>query len=158
MPTKTPTKYNPTYRWGTLIGTMPTALRVAARKGDKQLNNRPLDIVHNHEARRPVIKYQGYCRTAPGYHLFACVQTSDPPRRKVNLIEFQAGVFTSDSKAGQGGCSMRHCPGSAVQMNEVGKQAYCEKCVQRVTGNVPCQWTAIEACLRHDCPICRDFA
>lgn len=153
----TPTKHDPTYRWGTLDGVMPTTLRIAARKGDKQLNNRPLDIVHNHEERRPRIMYRGYSRTAPDYHLFTCLQKSDPPRRKVKLVKFQANAFTSESKAGQGGCSMRNCPGSAVRMNRTGKQAFCEKCVQRVTGNIPCQWSAIEGCTGQECSICKEF-
>ena len=152
-----PPKHDPKYRWGTLDGYMPTSLRIAARKGDKQLNNRPLDIVHNHEVRRPHIAYRGYSRKAPNYHLFTCLQKSDPPRRKVRLVGFKASTFTLESKAGQGGCSMRNCPGNAVRMNKTGKQAFCEKCVKRVTGNAPCQWSAIETCQGASCPICEEY-
>lgn len=136
------------YRWGSLSGSMPGQLRAAARRGESGLNNRPLDIVHNHDIRNPKVRYEGFSKTAPDHHLFKCYAKSDPPQKPVKLIAFQLDAFVRDSKAGHGGCSMRLCPGQAVYMRPKGKQAYCEKCAHRVTGNLPCQWTSIEICRR----------
>ncbi len=153
--------------WGSLTGAMPTAIKRMTMRGDRSLNNRPLDIVHNHKTRKPIIRYAGYSKTAPQYHLFQCVQVSDPPRKRVTLVKFDGARFTSDSKAGHGGCSMRHCPGEAVTMNPQGKQAYCARCAQRVTGQVPCSWTSILGCTQRmgldqkphptPCPVCAQF-
>lgn len=152
--------------WGTLTGAIPSNVKYQALQGDRSLNNRPLDIVHNHEVRPARILRRGYSETAPDYHLYQCLQKSDPPQRKVKLVEFKASRFSPESKAGQGGCSMRNCPGQAVQMNKEGKRAFCERCLQRVTGNVPCKWTSITLCRnRHQlnegpygkpCSICRE--
>ncbi len=145
---------------------MPRVLRVAARKGERGLNNRPLDVVHNHDIRPPHIKYVGFSnKTNDNDHLFVCQQKSDPPRKILHLVTFSSEAFTHDSKAGRGGCSMRLCPGEAVQMSTTSRrQAFCVKCVQRMTGNAPCQWTQIEPCRRKlkintepygkDCPVC----
>ncbi len=152
----------PDFTWGSLDGVLPIVLRKAVRRGERGLNNRPLDVVHNHDIRRPVIRYVGHSKKNPNEHLFICVQTSDPPRKKLTLVAFRAHTFMLESKAGRGGCSMRLCPGDAVQMSLSGRrQAFCAKCVQRVTGNAPCQWTQIELCRMKlklgECRICEKF-
>ncbi len=154
-------------RWGTMMGPIPQDVKRRALRGDRQLNNRPLDIIHNHARGRGRVKYAGYCQNAPMYHLFRCVALSDPPRRKVVLKTFDQRRFTTESKAGRGGCSMRNCPGEAVLMGEKATQAYCERCAQRVQGKLPCSWTSILPCHRvmgldigpygKPCPTCTGF-
>lgn len=126
-----------------------------------------LDVLHRH-ARAPRVVYAGFSQTAPEYHLFRCVATSEPPRnRHVALKPFDRRRFTSDSKAGQGGCSMRGCLGDAEEMNEEETDAYCGRCAGRVRGLIPCHWTTITPCTRRlgleawpygkPCPTCVPF-
>jgi len=149
------------------MGPIPQDIRRRALRGDRQLNNRPSGIIHNHERGTGRIVYGGYCPTAPMYHLFRCTALSTPPRRKVVLKAFNHRVFTAESKAGRGGCSMRLCPGEAILMDEKGTQAYCERCARRAQGRLPCTWTSVLACDRvmgldtgpygTPCPTCRNF-
>ena len=143
-----PERIDKSRRWGTMMGPIPADIRRRALRGDRQLNNRPLYIVHNHEIGKARIQYAGYCPTAPTYHIFLCVALSDPPRRKIKLTKFDITVFTTDSKAGKGGCSMRFCPGEAVMMSVKENRAYCERCTRLVRGTLPCSWTSIHLCER----------
>jgi hypothetical protein len=133
---------------------------------EKQLNNRPLNIIHNHE-RGGVIQYMGFSSKSPAHHLFKCFAFSEPPRKPVVLKDFDRRCFTRESKAGQGGCSNRNCPGEAEFMNPEATQAYCALCAQRVRGIIPCSWTSIILCNKRwgndrppygkPCPTCRAF-
>jgi hypothetical protein len=152
-------------RWG-VQGSFPKRSRRFAAGGYGHLNNRPPNVVHNHESGARIV-YVGFSETAPDHHLFRCVAHSDPPRRQVQLKPFDQRGFTSESKAGRGGCSMRDCPGNAVEMDEDETQAYCEHCATRVRGIVPCSWTSIEPCYTgwgldkpphgRPCPTCTAF-
>jgi hypothetical protein len=126
-----------------------------------KLNNRPPDLMHNHEHGKGRIVYAGFSEKAPMYHLFRCEAFSDPPRRQVELKPFQQWAFTPESKAGRGGCSLRHCPGEAVEMNKSETTAYCTHCAQRVRDIVPCPWASIALCAHRwvgqSCATCATF-
>ncbi|KKN83806.1 hypothetical protein LCGC14_0294590 [marine sediment metagenome] len=115
------------------------------RGGWTHTNNRPLDIIHNHNG-PPIVRYGGFCQTAPTYHLFRCHGHSDPPRRVIQVVVFDRLAFVAKSKAGHGGCSMRECPGEAEFMNREEKKAYCERCAKQRQGVVACTWTSIYPC------------
>ncbi len=131
-----------------------------------KLNNRPTDLIHNHEWGKGHTVYAGFSEKAPDYHLFKCVAFSTP-RRQVVLKSFDPRCFTIESKAGRGGCSLRGCPHDAVKMNEDETLAYCERCAARTTEIVPCGWSSIESCRRRQygnkppydrpCATCRAF-
>lgn len=127
--------------------------------GYSQLNNRPPLIVHNHSG-GGVVKSEGFSRTAPDYHLFQCEAFSDRPRKLVRFLDFSHLAFSPESKAGRGGCSMRHCPSDAEFMDEAMTQAYCEGCAMRVRGVLPCSWTSIVGCRERmglgECGVCRE--
>ncbi len=110
-----------------------------------KLNNRPNELIHNHERGKGRNVYAGFSTKAPSYHLFRCVAYSTP-RRQVVLKAFDPHRFTIESKAGRGGCSLRGCPGDAVKMNEDETLAYCEHCAARTTEIVPCGWSSIAPC------------
>ena len=149
--------------WGTMMGLIPKEIKRQALRGDRSMNNLPLDIIHNHTEHRPIVRYFGYSNNASQYHLFRCVQFGDPPKTPTKVIEFERAKFRSDTKAGGGGCSMRRCPGNAIMMDTKGTRAYCERCVRTVTGKTPCSWTSIEGCVKrinHDdvyCSTCVGF-
>ena len=111
------------------------------------------EVLHNHHT-APHIEYAGMSRTAPHYHLWRCVAHTERPRNpRAELKPFDKRAFSWDSKAGQGGCSMRNCPGDAVMMSAT--LAYCDLCAHRTHDIVPCPWTSIEPChrrLRLDLP------
>ncbi len=159
--------------WGSKMGMLPpvvnllrgvTQPRVRVLRmlhGEPALNNRPLNVIHNHSNRRPHIVYEGYSKTTPDHHVFRCIARSDPPAQKVTLSPFDSTLFTADTKASQGLCSMRLCLGEAVMMDTKGKMAYCERCIQEVQEGVPCSWTSIFLCTNKwrlaYCEVCRKF-
>jgi len=120
------------------------------------------ESLHNHDERGCFV-YAGYSRTAPTYHLFTCTLRSNPPRRAVKMIPFSAVSFSKKSKAGKGTCSMRFCPGAAVQMNVKHSRSYCLEHANKVTATtVPCPATDIHPCevtftRRQTCSICTLF-
>jgi hypothetical protein len=122
------------------------ALKQPAIRGFQNLNNRPIDLMHNHEEGQGGIRYAGFCETAPEYHLFECMGHSPTPRKAVRLLTFDRQSFDPESKAGQGGCSMRGCPGDAGAMDAA--RAYCGRCAERVKGIIPCPWASILPCNR----------
>ncbi len=116
-------------------------------------NTAKSEVLHNHDG-TPNIRYAGYSEKLPDHHLWRCDGHSEPPRNKaVSLVPFSRHRFSTESKAGRGGCSMRECPGDAVQMNEDGTLAYCETCTSRSLGVVPCPWTTVMPC-REPCSVC----
>jgi hypothetical protein len=136
-------------------------------RGYQSLNNRPLDLMHNHEKGQGATQYRGFSETAPAYHLFVCTGHSPPPRKEVRLLTFDRGYFDPESKAGLGGCSMRGCPGDAVAMSTTARRAYCERCALRARGIIPCPSAFILPCYQRQgldlwpnatpCPTCAAF-
>lgn len=106
------------------------------------------DWQHNHLDKEPCMEYDGYCVTAPMYHVFRCTRTSERPRRVVEFLPFDRQAFRDpESKAGRGICSMPKCVGDAVAMDVTVRQAYCEMHQEKYTWNSrPCPYTIIHAC------------
>jgi hypothetical protein len=108
--------------------------------------NRQATPSHKH-GETPRYVYAGYSLTAPGYHLWRCVAQTAKPRKVADLIAFDLSAFDPESKAGQGGCSMRLCPRDATHMNRKQTLAYCDHCTERVTRQQgACLVTIISMC------------
>ncbi len=120
------------------------------------------ESLHNHNESGQFI-YEGYSQTAPTYHLFKCTLWRKMPRRSVKMIPWSDAPFTLKSKAGRGTCSMRLCPGEAVQMNLKNSRAYCQEHADEFSAEqIPCPATTIFPCDRRfarrpTCVICTIF-
>ena len=120
------------------------------------------ESLHNHNEPGRFV-YAGYSRTAPTYHLFKCTLWSKMPRRSVKMIPYSDAPFTLKSKAGRGTCSMKLCPGEAVQMNLKNSRAYCQDHADEFSATqVPCSSSSIFPCAvrgtqQQTCRICTEF-
>ena len=105
-------------------------------------------------------KHMGLSEKVPEYHLWKCTAQPEQPSAPRMVRAFESKLFSSESKAGRGGCSMRWCPGDAVAADEQkeGKKqlrAYCEIHVSKLTlSYVECSETMIWLCVS-DCSMCR---
>lgn len=121
------------------------------------------ESLHNHNPKKGSFVYAGFSLTAPAYHLFKCTQSSIRPARAIKMLLFEITPFSRKSKAGRCTCSMRLCPGEAVQMNERRNRAYCQDHADEFSAaRLPCQATSIFPCLRlfngePTCNICTSF-